>query len=70
MNKYEGYYCSEIARLNLLFNDVFSKDFLEKVAGPITDIIFECMTDNNSEFSDFIKEVGLDEIIQNNNTNF
>lgn len=63
MNKKENYYCSQISRLNLLFVDDFSKDFLEKVAGPITDIIFSYMTENNCDFSDFIKEVFGNEII-------
>lgn len=63
MNKYEGYYCSQISRLNLLLIDDFSKDFMEKVAGPITDILFSYMAENNSEFSDFIKEVFSDETI-------
>lgn len=57
MNKFEDYYCSEIAKLNLLFDDEFSKDFLENVSSKITDIIFSYMTDNNTEFDDFIGEV-------------
>lgn len=69
INKYEAYYCSEIARLNLLFVDKFSKDFLENVSSKITEIIFNYITDNDTEFDDFIREVFENETIWNYNTN-
>ena len=62
MNKYEAYYCSEIARLNLLLFDNFSKDFLENASSKITDIIFNYVSDN-TDFIDFAREVFENETI-------
>lgn len=63
MSKYERDYCVAIAEMNLMFKDGFSKRFLEQVSGPITDIIFDYMKNNEPGFVKFLKEVDSDEII-------